>query len=117
MTDFISWIKQVNNAIVKAEMLDSIGEVTTETIPSDKLGYNWLVYYVNGIEVRKVYVDNPIDKGTESNPYYFAEGIELRPNAFYYYNEHLYVYMGNESVIAESWDAVAERMAQWDIEA
>lgn len=113
MIDFWKFISEINANKEKAETLDKLGEVTTEITNSDKVGFNWIVYKVNGIEVSKEYVENGLAKGTQDNPIYFVEGISVTPNTFYYYNDTRYVYMGVEPIVAESWESVSEQMAEF----
>lgn len=97
----------------KAETLDKLGEVTTETIPSDKNGYDWVVYSVNGIEVRKEYVSNGSALGTDSeNAIPFVEGMSIAPNTYYSYDGKVYVYMGVATDNAV-WENVVDSMAEW----
>lgn len=115
MTDFYKLIEEIRESRQKAAMLDKLGEVTTEITESDKAGYDWRVYKVNGIEVSKEYVENGLAKGTEDSPINFVDGMAVKPNTFYYHDEKIYVYMG-AAMEAENWEAVSDYMAEWYIE-
>lgn len=95
------------NAIVDdhdtADTVEAAGGIRTETMQSDKIGYDWLVYYVNDVVVRKDYVEQETPFGTADNPIVWKEGMSLISNAYYTHDGVRKVWMGEEGVIA-TWD-------------
>lgn len=87
MTDFYKLIDEINEAKRKAEILDKLGEVTTETIASDKAGYHFVVYSVNGIEVRREYIPDPDyiqPEGDYLHPIAYEQGAAVEAGKWYY---------------------------------
>ncbi len=97
------------NAVIKdhdtATLAEAAGGIRTETVQSDKIGYDWVVYYVNDIAVRKDYVEQEIPYGTNDHPIVWKEGMSLIQNAFYINGDVVKVWMGE-----------AGKMATWDDE-
>ena len=60
----------------------------------DELGYDWKVYTVNDVAVRKEYVAQENPAGTKDNPIDYAEGVPLINNAYYLKDGKIYVWMG-----------------------
>lgn len=85
----------------KTEMIADMLTITRER--SDKLGYDWEIYTLGSVEIRREYVPSESHAGTLDDPIPFELGLALIPNAYYSYDEHLYVYMGQGGVIAESY--------------
>lgn len=102
-----------NNAkILKAEIdenrktvdqVNAAGGIREEITQSDKIGYDWRIFYVNDVVVRKDYIEQEIPYGTADNPIVWKEGMSLIPNAYYIYNNVRKVWMGDEGAIA-AWD-------------
>lgn len=88
-----------------ANLTDAAGGIRTETVQSDKIGYDWVVYYVNDVAVRKDYVEQEIPYGTNDHPIVWKEGMSLIQNAFYVNGDVVKVWMGE-----------AGKMAAWDDE-
>ena len=86
-----------------AEQVNAAGGIREEITQSDKLGYDWHIYYVNDIAVRKDYVAQEVPYGTEDNPIVWKEGMSLIPNAYYTHDGVRKVWMGDEGAIA-AWD-------------
>lgn len=86
-------LAEIKQAIRNGKNAHDIGEIKTKTVQSDKVGYDWLITTVNGIEVRKEYVkqENPV--GTEDNPIEYTDGMTLINNAYYKKDDGLYVWM------------------------
>lgn len=85
----------------KLEKMTSMFTITRER--SDKLGQDWLIYTLGSVEVLREYVPSESHAGTLDDPIPFELGLELIPNAYYSFEEHLYVYMGQGGVVAESY--------------
>ena len=86
-----------------AEQVNAAGGIREEVTQSDKLGYDWHIYYVNDIAVRKDYVAQEVPYGTADNPIVWKEGMSLIPNAYYTHDGVRKVWMGDEGAIA-AWD-------------
>jgi hypothetical protein len=86
-----------------AEQVNAAGGIREEVTQSDKLGYDWHIYYVNDIAVRKDYVEQETPYGTADNPIVWKEGMSLIPNAYYTHDGVRKVWVGDEGAIA-AWD-------------
>ena len=86
-----------------AEQVNAAGGIREEVTQSDKLGYDWHIYYVNDVAVRKDYVAQEVPYGTADNPIVWKEGMSLIPNAYYTHDGVRKVWMGDEGAIA-AWD-------------
>ena len=101
-----------NAKILKAEIdanrktvqqVEDAGGIREETIQSDKIGFDWHIFYVNDIAVRKEYVEQEIPFGTADNPIIWKEGMSLIPNAYYTHNDVRKVWTGDAGAMA-AWD-------------
>ena len=88
---------------VTAEQVNAAGGIREEVTQSDKIGYDWRIFYVNDIAVRKDYVEQEIPFGTADNPIIWKEGMSLIPNAYYTHNDVRKVWTGDASAMA-AWD-------------
>lgn len=84
-------------SIILADMLI----ITRE--PSDKLGFDFEIYTLGNIELRREYVPSGNHSGTIEDPIPFELGLRLIPNAYYIYDDHLWVYMGQGNVTADEY--------------
>lgn len=89
-----------------AKVVEAAGGIGEELEQSDKLGFDWRVFYVNNIAVKKVYVEQTEPFGTADNPIVWKEGMSLIQNAYYIHNG-----------IRKAWTGEAGAMAAWDDEA
>lgn len=85
--------------------VQALGGIKSETVQSDKIGYDWRNIYVGEVMVRQEYVEQANPTGTLDNPIIYAEGTPLINNAYYLKNGELYVWM-EEWVKWEADDAV-----------
>lgn len=101
-----------NAKILKAEIdanrktvqqVEDTGGIREEIAQSDKIGFDWRIFYVNDIAVRKDYVEQEIPFGTADNPIVWKKGMSLIPNAYYTNNGVRKVWTGDAGVMA-SWD-------------
>ena len=85
----------IKGAIKDGKMVQAAGGITISTEQSDKLGFDWTVYSVNDVVVRKEYVAqaNPVGTSAE-NPIEYADGVPLINNAYYRKDGKIYVWMG-----------------------
>lgn len=90
------------------DMVAAAGGITTETEQSDKLGFDWKVYAVNNVVVRKEYVRQVHPVGTADNPLPWTETTKLIPNGYYTHEGVTKVWTG-ESGVTASWDD-----AEWE---
>ena len=104
MSDYNALIDQIVADHTTAVKIEKLGGLSQKITQSGKLGYNWVEDYIGETLVKQTYVkqDNPV--GIADNPFEFAEGIILIPNAYYTYNDKRYVYIGTESKTATVWD-------------
>lgn len=84
-----------------AEMVERAGGIRTETEQSDKLGFDFLRYYVNNILVRSDYVEQEIPMGTAEHPIKWKPNMKLIPNAYYTHEGVRKVWMGQAGVVAD----------------
>lgn len=86
-----------------AEQVNAAGGIREEVTQSDKIGYDWRIFYVNDVAVRKDYVKQEIPYGTANNPIVWKEGMSLIPNAYYTHDGIRKVWTGETGAIA-AWE-------------
>ncbi len=86
-----------------ADAVDAAGGITVTLEQSDKLGFDWRVYAVNRVIVRKEYVAQANPAGTADNPIQWSSDAKLIPNGYYAYGGAVKVWMGDGGVTA-SWN-------------
>ena len=87
-------LNAIKSAIKDGKMVQAAGGITVTQEQSDKLGYDWKVYMVNNIAVRKEYVVQENPTGTKNNPIGYTEGVPLINNAYYRKDGEIYVWAG-----------------------
>lgn len=101
-----------NAKVLKAEIdanrktvqqVTDAGGIREEITQSDKIGFDWCIFYVNDIAVRKDYVAQEIPFGTADNPIVWKVGMSLIPNAYYTYDGVRKIWTGEAGVVA-TWD-------------
>lgn len=97
-------IRKYNRETRDGRLVQDAGGIRVERIQSDKIGQDWIRYYVNNVLVRSDYVlqDNP--NGTANNPIPFTDGIYLIPNAYYTLDNVRKVWMGAAGATGISWN-------------
>ena len=87
-------LNAIKGAIKDGKMVRAAGGITIDTEQSDKLGFDWTVYSVNNVVVRKDYVEqaNPVGTSAE-NPIEYTDGVPLIINAYYRKDGKIYVWM------------------------
>lgn len=80
--------------VIDGETVQAAGGIAVTQEQSDKLGYDWTVYSVNDVVVRKEYVEQANPTGTKDNPIEYTEGVPLINNAYYRKDGKIYVWMG-----------------------
>lgn len=84
----------IREAVKAGELIARLGGITTERVQSDKIGSDWINYYVNNILVKQEYVEQEVPRGTVDNPIVYEEGMTPINNAFYIKDGAVYVWMG-----------------------
>ncbi len=77
------------------------GMVRLVRMPSDKLGFDWVCYYVNGVLVRREYEVQQDAPGTLGNPIAWEPGLMLIRNAYYTHSGECKVWMGASGATAD----------------
>lgn len=84
----------IKGAIKDGKMVQAAGGITVTTAQSDKLGFDWQIYSVNDVIVRKDYIEQADPAGTSAeNPIEYADGVPLINNAYYRVDGKIKVYM------------------------
>lgn len=87
-------LNAIKGAIKDGKMVRAAGGITIDTEQSDKLGFDWTVYSVNNVVVRKDYVEQANPVGTSAgNPIEYTDGVPLINNAYYRKDGKIYVWM------------------------
>lgn len=87
MRDFYALTNEINANKAKAEIFDKLGDVTSERIASDKEGFLFEVFSVNGIEVRREYIPDPDyiqPEGDYLHPIAYEQGAAVEAGKWYY---------------------------------
>lgn len=82
VNDFVSELKEALD--IKKKLNGK--KVETETVESDKKGYDFLVTYVNDVEVSREYVKNAEfvePDGDYTRPFPYAQGMFVQRGYFY----------------------------------
>ena len=82
-------------------MVARAGGISVSVEQSDKLGYDWYIYTVNDVVVRKDYVAQENPAGTADNPIVWQAGMALIQNACYTHGGETKVWMGEAGAVAE----------------
>ena len=86
-----------------ADAVDAAGGITVTLEQSDKLGFDWRIYAVNNVVVRREYAQQANPSGTADNPIPWTADAKLIPNGYYAHGGAVKVWMGDGGVTA-SWD-------------
>ena len=104
MSDYNALVDKIVADHTTAVKIEKLGGLSQKITQSDKLGYNWVEYYVGETLVSQTYVEQEHPVGVADNPFEFAKGIILIPKPYYTYKGKRYVYIGTESKTATGWD-------------
>lgn len=85
------------------DTVEAAGGITVTVEQSDKLGYDWRIYAVNNVVVRREYEQQANPVGTADNPIPWTETAKLIPNGYYTHEGVTKVWTG-ESGVTASWD-------------
>lgn len=99
-TDKLNLIKK---SITDGRMVARAGGISVAVEQSDKLGFDWNVYAVNDVVVRKDYVEQAIKVGTADSPIIWEDGMTAYPNFHYVRDGVRKVWTGENSEMP-SWD-------------
>lgn len=86
-----------------ADTVSAAGGIREDLKQSDKLGFDWRIFYVNDVPVKTVYVEQAEPFGTAEKPIVWKEGMSLIPNAYYTHNGIRKVWTGDTAAFA-AWD-------------
>lgn len=89
-----------------------LGLMRQEEVPSDKVGYRFLNTYIGDLLISQEYIEGDTS-GTEGNPIEWEPGCQAIPNAYYSYNEQIYIYMGSAGLAAEEFDTAVFILKDW----
>ena len=93
-----------------ADLVDAAGGISVTVEQSDKLGFNWRVYAVNNVVVRKDYEAQETPVGVADNPFVWTEDHKLIPNGYYIHGGTVKVWTGDYGVSA-AWELVPDPSA------
>lgn len=96
-------LNQIKKSIMDGRMVAKAGGISVTVEQSDKLGFNWNVYAVNNIVVRKEYVEQEVKVGTADSPIIWKDGMTAYPNFYYVKDSVRKVWTGENSEMP-SWD-------------
>lgn len=99
-TDKLNAIKK---SIADGRMAARAGGIAVSVEQSDKLGFDWHIYSVNDVVVRKDYVEQAVKAGTEENPIVWKDGATAYPNFYYTKDGVRKVWTGTEWAMPD-WD-------------
>ena len=87
-------LNAIKGAIKDGKMVQAAGGIAATMQQSDKLGFDWKVYSVNDVVVRKEYIAQAVPVGTSAdNPIDYTDGMPLINNAYYCVDGKIKVYM------------------------
>ena len=92
-TNTVFYKKDIEKKKEILDVVEALGGIKTETVQSDKIGYDFNNVYVGETLVRQEYVQQGNPTGTEDNPMVYTDGVPLINNAFYLKDGKKYVYM------------------------
>ncbi len=87
-------LNAVKGAVKDGKLVQAAGGITQHTEQSDKLGFDWKIYSVNDVVVRKDYIEQADPAGTSPEkaiPY--SDGVALINNAYYLVDGKVKVWM------------------------
>ena len=96
-------LDQIKKLIADGRMVARAGGILMTVEQSDKLGFDWNVYAVNDVVVRKDYVAQEITMGTADNPIVWKDGATAYPNFYYTKDGARKVWTGTDWAMP-SWD-------------
>nr|DAQ52706.1 MAG TPA: hypothetical protein [Caudoviricetes sp.] len=106
-TDILEQAKALKAKIDKNQQIvdtvEAAGGITVSLEQSDKLGFDWRVYAVNNVVVRREYEKQANPAGTADNPLPWTVAAKLIPNGYYTHDGVTKVWTG-ESGVTASWD-------------
>lgn len=88
------------------DTVNAAGGITVTLEQSDKLGFDWRVYAVNNVVVRREYEKQENPAGTADNPITWTATTKLITNGYYTYEGTIKVWTGENGITA-AWDDAA----------
>ena len=98
-------LNQIKKSITDGRMVARAGGISLALKQSDKLGFDWRIYSVNDVVVRKDYIEQEVKAGTTDNPIAWKTDMPLIQNAYYTHNGETKVWMGEAGATAKWTDA------------
>ena len=98
-------LNQIKKSITDGRMVARAGGISVAEEQSDKLGFDWKIYSVNDVVVRKEYVEQAVKYGTADNPIAWKPDMPLIQNAYYTHGGETKVWMGEAGATAKWTDA------------
>ena len=98
-------LEKMKKSITDGRMVARAGGISMALEQSDKLGFDWRIYSVNDVAVRKDYVEQETTMGTADNPIVWKDGMTAYPN-FYY----------TKDGVRKVWAGADRAMPSWDDE-
>ena len=98
-------LEKIKKSIADGRMVARAGGISVSVEQSDKLGYDWYIYTVNDVVVRKDYAAQENPAGTADNPIVWQAGMALIQNAYYTHGGETKVWMGEAGKKAKWTDA------------
>ena len=96
-------LNQIKKSITDGRIVARAGGISMTVEQSDKLGFDWRIYSVNDVVVRKDYVEQEVKVGTADNPIGWKKGMMAYPN-FYYVKDGVRKVWTGENSEMPSWD-------------
>ena len=96
-------LEKMKKSITDGRMVARAGGISMTVEQSDKLGFDWRIYSVNDVVVRKDYVEQETPVGTADNPIVWKDGATAYPN-FYYVKDGVRKVWTGENSEMPSWN-------------
>ena len=96
-------LEKMKKSITDGRMVARAGGISKTVEQSDKLGFDWNIYSVNDVVVRKDYVAQETTMGTADNPITWKDGATAYPNFYYVKDGVRKVWTGTDWAMP-SWD-------------
>ena len=94
---------RIDNNQKIVDTVEAAGGIETTLTQSDKIGFDWLNFYVNKVLVRQEYKEQENPVGTADNPFVWEKSMALIANGFYVHDGVRKVWVGETGVTA-AWD-------------
>ena len=89
---------RIDNNQKIVDTVEAAGGIKTTLTQSDKIGFDWLNFYVNKVLVRQEYKEQENPVGTADNPFVWEKSMALIENGFYVHDGVRKVWVGETGV-------------------